>query len=338
MTATTQRPAPGGFVDHPPARVYWLPALVCLLCVAGGVTLVWSVRGQLPDPVATHWGVDGTANGFTALHQVIWTHAAVTLAINLPLLLLGAALKQARVMAPVVAGTSAFMACVLFGGTWRQRGLGTEQVGDEWLSMLAGAVLAVIVAALVWWAVRAPKVVVPASTTLPAGAPRLHQPTNGRFAWTGPLVHGKAIYWFFGLAALPVIAMAVAFAALGNIAGAVAMALTLLVVVVPFQMMFAQITIDSRGLRTAGPIRWLNVPLETIVSAEVGRTVSPMGDFGGYGLRGALFDGARGLVTAEAPTLLVQQAGRPPLYITVADPATAAATLNTLLLAQRRGR
>ena len=63
-----------------------------------------------------------------------------------------------------------------------------------------------------------------------------------------------------------------------------------------------------------------------------------MGDFGGYGLRGALFDGSRGLVTAEAPTLLVHQAGKPPMYLTVADPDMAAATLNTLLQRQRTGR
>lgn len=326
------------FVDHPPARVYWLPALVCLLCTAGGVVLVWSVRGQLPDPVVTHWGADGRADGFTPLSQVVSLHAILTLGLSLPMLALGAAVKQARVMAPVVAGTSAFVACVFFGGTWRQRGLTAEQVGDEWWSFAVGALAAIVVGGLVWVATRAPTVLVPASEVLPDGAPTITGPTNGRFAWTGRLVTGKAVYWFFGLASLPLIVMVVLFAALGNTGGAIAMAATLLVVVVPFQMMFARIVIDSRGVRTAGPIRWVNLPLETIVSAEVGRTVNPLGDFGGYGLRGALFDGARGLVTAEAPTLLVHQAGHPPMYITVADPQTAAATLNTLLAAQRRGR
>lgn len=326
------------FVDHPPARVYWLPALVCLLCAAGGAALVWSVRDQLPDPVATHWGADGRPDGFTPLDRVVWTHLAITLGLSLPMIGLGAALKQARSMAPVTAGMGAFLACVFFGGTWTQRGLTTEQVGDEWWSAAVGAVAALVVGALVWLATRASNVVVPASTALPAGAPTVTGPTNGRFAWTGRLVTGKAVYWFFGLASLPVIALVVLFVALGNVGGAIAMAATLLVVVVPFQMMFARITVDSRGVRTAGPIRWVNIPLETIISAEVGRTVSPMGDFGGYGLRGALFDGSRGLVTAEAPTLLVHQAGKPPMYLTVADPDMAAATLNTLLQRQRTGR
>ncbi|MGO4958336.1 DUF1648 domain-containing protein [Luteococcus sp. Sow4_B9] len=325
------------FVDHPPARVYWLPALVTLACAVGGAALVLSVREQLPDPVATHWGADGRPDGFTPLNQVVGQHLAITLGLTLPMLGLGAALKQARSMAPVTAGMAAFLACVFFGGTWMQRGLTTEQVGDEWWSAAVGAAAALVVGGLVWLGTRAPNVVVPASTVLPVGVPTVIGPSNGRFAWTGPLVRGKAVYWFFGLACLPLIAMVVLFAALGNVGGAIAMAATLLVVVVPFQMMFARITIDSRGLRTVGPIRWVNIPLETIVYAEVGRTVSPMGDFGGYGLRGALFDGGRGLVTAQAPTLLVHQAGKPPMYITVADPETAAATLNTLLQRQRTG-
>ncbi|MEL4357421.1 MULTISPECIES: DUF1648 domain-containing protein [unclassified Luteococcus] len=332
-TTTTQE-----FVDHPPARVYWLPALVCLLCTAGGVVLVWSVRGQLPDPVVAHWGADGRPDGFTPLSQVVSLHAILTPALSLPMLAVGAAMKQARVMAPVVAGTATFVATTFFGGIWMQRGRPTGQAGDEWSSVAAGVVAAIAVGGLVWLATRAPKVLVPASTVLPDGVPTVTGPTNGRFAWTGSLVRGRAVHWFFGLAALPVVAMGVLFAVLGNLPGALFMLLTLLVVLVPFQMMFARITVDSRGLRTAGPIRWVNIPLETIVSAEVGRTVNPLGDFGGYGLRGALFDGARGLVTAEAPTLLVHQAGKPPMYLTVADPETAAATLNTLLATQRRGR
>lgn len=335
---TTKTALSEKFVDHPPARVYWLPALVCALCALGGAALVWSVRGQLPDPIVTHWGADGKPDGFSSVRSVLVTGVVLTLALNLPLLALGWVLKQPRSLAPVVAGMSGFLVCTLFGGTWAQRGMTTEQVGNEWLSIAVGFGVALVLGLLTWLATRAPKVLVPASEVLPAGAPTITGPTNGRYAWTGPLVRGKAVYWFFGLAALPLVALGVVFGVLGNVPGAVFMLLTLLVVIVPFQMMFANITIDSRGIRTAGPIRWFSIPLETIVSAEVGRTVIPLGDFGGYGLRVALFDGARGLVTAEAPTLLVKQAGQPDMYITVADPATAAATLNTLLVAQRRGR
>ncbi|WP_420175521.1 DUF1648 domain-containing protein [Luteococcus sp. OSA5] len=325
------------FVDHPPARVYWLPALVTLLCAVAGAALVLSVRDELPDPVVTHWGADGRPDGFTSLDRVVWTHLAITVGLTLPMIALGAALKQARSMAPVTAGMAAFLTCVFFGGTWMQRGLTTEQVGDEWWSFVVGAAAAMVIGWLVWLVTRAPTVLVPASTRLPTYAPTMTTPSHGRLAWTGRLVRGKAIYWILLLLCLPVIVLGGYFGAQGNMAGAIIMALTLLTAAVPLQMVFTRIRIDSRGLRTTGPIRWVNIPLETIVHAEVGRTVSPMGDFGGYGLRGALFDGGRGLVTAQAPTLLVHQAGKPPMYITVADPQTAAVTLNTLLQRQRTG-
>ena len=73
----------------------------------------------------------------------------------------------------------------------------------------------------------------------------------------------------------------------------------------------------------------LRVPRERIVDATVTK-VSPLGDYGGWGLRGG-FDGSWGWVTAEGEALRIRRHGMRDLVFTVDAAAEAARTVNALI-------
>lgn len=106
---------------------------------------------------------------------------------------------------------------------------------------------------------------------------------------------------------------------------------------IPLGMNWSVVTVDRRGVQArAMGIHWVNVPLETITSAEVQAKVIPLGDFGGWGLRGG-FGGDRGLVTGEGKALRIHRAQQPDWVITVDDAERAAAVVNTLVARRSEG-
>ncbi len=105
------------------ARVIWIPLVVVLAASLAGFGLVWSVRGELPDPVARHWGADGRPDGFGSLNsQLVF---GLLFCLGMPLLMfgLGAGMRQLRAMGPVTAGLAVFLSALFFGGLYAQRGL-----------------------------------------------------------------------------------------------------------------------------------------------------------------------------------------------------------------------
>lgn len=314
-----------------PTRAWLVPTLASIACVAAAALLQWSWRDELPARIATHSGADGTVDTWTSLGGNITFTVAFPLVMGAFLLGVGALVRQPRQMGAVVAGLSAFVATLSTVMVARQRGhaaVARAADGPEALIAL-GAGLAV--GLMVWLVVRRRGPEPVADGALPAGAPTIASAPGARLAWTHPLRRSRG-----SLAGLLVLCsvvplMAVVFLVAGN----PWMALFLLVVstgvLVPVGMMWAVVTIDQRGVQArALGIRWVNVPLETITSAEVARQVHPLGDFGGWGLRGGL-DGTRGLVTAEGEGLRIHRAAQPDWVLTVDDAARAAAVVNTLL-------
>lgn len=162
-----------------------------------------------------------------------------------------------------------------------------------------GALSGIGLATALWLVLRRPRAVAAAATTIPAGAPRLTTAPGTRVAWTGRTARGKTLGWFAALGVVP--SCPGRLVSRGRLlGGGIAMIVVTAVLAVLMTCMWARVTIDQRGVRAvgAGAIRWVHVPLETIEMASVTPLVHPVGEFGGYGVRGG-FDGSFGLITAE---------------------------------------
>jgi len=131
-----------------PARVTLVPVAVILACAVGGAGTLWSVRDQLPARIVRHWGADGRPDGYATLNEMLATGVAFTLLMPLAMLGLGLAMRQARVLGPVAGGLAAFLAIVLFGGAFTQRGIadgsGIAVSPPLWLGYGAGLAVGVL--------------------------------------------------------------------------------------------------------------------------------------------------------------------------------------------------
>lgn len=324
--------------DAAPPFATWLPLVLVAVISLGSVLAIWAVRDDLPTQIARHWGADGRPDGFSSLGSVLTMTGLLSAIIPVVLIVLGRALKQARILGAFGVGMAGFLATTMVVGTWAQRGLTDASEAKDtvslWIGLLAGAVLAGLTALVLR---RSRVAVPPASGPLPDGAATLDVPASTRIAWTGRPRVDRTIWVFLGVAATPLVVMIVVFAALGNWSLAGFVALAFLAVAVLVSSVFARVSVDARGVRAVGlgVIPWVNLPLDAIQGATVVDGVSPLGDYGGYGLRTA-FDGeSEGLVTSEGSAMRITRAGRRPYLMTIADAAGAAATLNTLLMRQR---
>lgn len=328
-TPTTTRP-------RTPAHVYWIPVVLIVACAAIGLGVLLSVWGELPDPIAHHWGADGKPDQWSPLMgQVIF---AVCFSLLMPLGMhgLGAALKQPRLMGPIAVGMAVFLSVLMFGGLYAQRGLADARDASDingllWWGMLGALAVGVILGLALRDRNRHVASRGPAAT-----APHLEVAPGTSIAWTGHTRVSKAALWFtLLLAFVPLGGMAVVFFALRN-PGLGAFMLVLLVAIIALcSSLYCHVTIDARSLRAVGLglIPWVTIPLEQVEEARLITIDSPLGDFGGYGYRGAT-DGSGGwaLVTAPGEAVVIERSGKGPLAITLDGSAEAAAVLNTLAL------
>jgi len=92
-----------------------------------------------------------------------------------------------------------------------------------------------------------------------------------------------------------------------------------------------RVSADARGLRvvaTTGLLRF-RIPLEDVARAGV-VDITPMRDFGGWGIR--IASGRLGIITRKGEALQVERhSKRSAVVVTVDDPATGAAVLNGLI-------
>lgn len=332
-TDATERP-------RVPARTWLLPLLAILASAAIGAALVLQVWGELPDPIAHHWGADGKANEFGPLRKEFGFAVAFTTLFPLGLLGLGAAIRQPRAFGPFAAGMGAFVSSVMFGMLRSQRGVsdvaGMPNAGGPlWI----GTGAALVVGLLVWFLTRDTARHVAAH--LPSvAAPHVDVAPGIRLAWTGLTRSGAGTWVGLALGTLPLVGMAVVFFALGNpnLGGfMLVMAVGLLPLL---SMMWCRVTIDARGVRALGMglIPWVRIPLEQVEEARTTTVDSPLGDFGGWGYRGkADGSGAWGVVTGAGEAVVIERAGKGPMYLTIDGAAEAAAVLNTLAT-RREGR
>ena len=290
--------------------------LASLLASAIGAALVWSSRDRLPDPIATHWGVDGVADGFGTLPGCCgWASSC-----HWPSPCSWA--SSARVCGnaprwrPVGSGTAVFIAAVIFGSTYAQR----DTAGSVPLhnGVFVVATVAALAVGTVGALIHRTRPVHRPDPALPADAP----------SWEGGLRQSKAgIYVGVGAIVLTFAVAMWLFLATGI--WFVLLIALILSLVIPLQ--FARATIDARGLRIRVFDRFTihRIPLGQMVAAQTA-TVSALGDYGGYGMRGG-FDGSWGWVTSNGEAVRITRHDQKDFVVTVDDAEGAARTLNTLL-------
>lgn len=303
-----------------------------VLLIAAGIT--WSWRAQLPDPVASHWGADGQPDGFSSLGGIL----AVLLGLGGGLVLLfGAAtwvLGQTsvtrRIGAAATAWVSLFMAVVVVGSLFVQRGLSDAREAGSVNTVLLVGLLVPIVPAVIAAIVVPGDLRQPTTDPVPADAPRVKLVDGERAVW----IRRASTPVGFYLAA-PVILVGVAlfvWARAWPMLVVDALVIAVLVILTTFV-----VRVDRAGLTVRSAVGWprYRVPLDEVVRAGVTQ-VSPVKDFGGWGWRVGR-DGRVGVVLRKGEALLVERTGGRSIVVTVDEPAKGAGLLNTLADRARTG-
>lgn len=310
-------------------------ALVVIIAGVGGSLLLWAMRDQLPELVAVHWGADGRADGFQRVADSYLTNAVVVMPISLLLVALGGVAKQGRLLGPIAAGTAVFMSVLMNGSAIAQRGLTAEQVQQTQVGivMLYAFLLAVAIGVglgLIFRRRRKPGEG-PAPVRVGDGEPRLLVDDSVTVAWTGRTNVPRAVWILLGGSALACLIPAAMSALAGSWSTVIMMVVIAVLVLAIGASMAADVAIDARWVRVRGlsVIPWVTVPLDDIAGATVTK-VSPLGDFGGWGLRVGR-NGEKGFVTASGPAVRIEQGSAPAVVITLSDAEAAAATINTLV-------
>ncbi|WP_116949810.1 DUF1648 domain-containing protein [Jiangella endophytica] len=304
---------------------------------AVGAALVLSWRDQLPARVASHWGVDGAADGFSSVSTVAWLVGGFAVAfavIGLALVLtVRADATITRVVAATTAGTTGFVTALVVLLTERQRGL-----ADAAAVELPGATIPLALAAGVAAAVLA-ALLVPRRTSgarplgpLPPGAseaPHLDVGAAERVVWTRSAATGgvPAVVLVAGIGVTAIVGV------LGRQWWVLGLGLGLAVLAVA--MFSITVTVDERGLTVRGRFGRprMHTSLDRIARAST-VTVRPARDFGGFGYRVSAIGplkGTRGYVLRGGEALLVERTDGARTLVTVDDAGTAAALLNALL-------
>ncbi|NED95401.1 DUF1648 domain-containing protein [Phytoactinopolyspora alkaliphila] len=316
---------------RPIVRIVLAAAALPMLIALAGALLVWSWRDELPSPMATHWGIDGEADGFTS----VATTMVLILAFGAGFAVLGLVLSLldrtdtmlARVGAGTAAGTTGFVTGLMVLVAADQRGLADAAGATADWSVVAGglglgAAAAVIAVILIpRWTAEGPNI--------PHDAPRVPVADGETVVWTRSVATGSHV-----VALLVVIVGVTAIITLVSGQWLVLIS-TLLVIGLLAMMLSIRVTVDQRGLTITGVLGWpkFHTSLDEISHASTTH-VKPIRHFGGYGFRVAVFGpykGASGFVMRGGNAILLERTSGRRTVVVVDDAVTAAGLLNTLV-------
>lgn len=304
-------------------------ALVGSVAVLTAVLVV--LVPDLPDPVATHFGGDGTADGFSPL-ATLWP---TVLGIPTVVAMIVAAVTWTRGRRPpeglrwatgmpvgVVWGVGGVIVATLLS----QRGLADATTATiEPVMIVAALALAAVVTVAVARLVDlqdAPST----SAEAPAGALRADLPAGTTALWRGQTPTGQAAL-LVALGLLVVVATVI-----GMLAGWWVGALVLAAVVPLAASSRFRVTLGPGGLKVAGPLGgWpgLSVPLDTVTGAST-TTIRPL-EFGGWGIRMQPGGATTAVVTRAGPALRLDRTDGSAVVVSLDEADEAAAVVNSLL-------
>ena len=304
-----------------------------LAVLAGAAVTAYSWRGDLPDRVATHWGIDGTADRFgslnAALGGLLGVGAVLVLVFGAVTAFLGHSATTRRMGAATTIWAALFTSVLLLGTLHVQRGLAVAHSDVD----VSGVILLAIVASLL------PAVAVgllvpgdprqPAVGPVSAEAPRERLSPQEQAAWIGRTEAGPGI-----AVGIVVVAVTIGLVLFTRMWGMLVVPALLLV---SMAAMFSFVVrVDRTGLAVHSALGWprTRVPLDEVVRADVIQ-VRPLREFGGWGWRVGR-GGRVGIVLRAGAALLVERTGGRSLVVTVPDARTAAGLLNALADRERQ--
>ncbi|MFD5215584.1 DUF1648 domain-containing protein [Microbacterium sp. NPDC058345] len=327
----------------------WVGLIVPLAIIVGATAVIAAWLPELPDPVATHWGVHGVdgfgprwiaialplgvGGGLVALLAVM-----SLLAHRLPQSSAKAALpawgSTARFLGGVNLGLALFLSFVSLVTSAVQRGLtDAGQAPDISGWVLLGLVLLAGGTAVGW-------LLQPQAPQHPAGsggvADVIALSATQRAAWFGTAAMARAGVVTLG-ALLSVLPAATVFAlAGGDPNGWILAAVAVVLIGLVCTMLVFRVRVNADGLRVRSVSGWpsIRIPLDRIRTVEVVDIV-PMAEFGGWGWRIAV-DGRRGVVLRAGEALQVTQRDDRIFVVTVDGARDAAAVLETLRIRETR--
>lgn len=288
---------------------------VVVLAMGAIFGVSWS---ELPDPIAIHWGLDGSPDGsaprLLALGFLVLVYVAMAVAVH-------GAVRRARHEAPSFTAGLFGIGGLLIAVTWltvnANKGVDNwTEAGDVTLLHILVAVVVAGVLGMVGWLVAGGRqvTVIPEADAVPALD--LIDPQHA--VWSGRgvgrlttaigvamLLLGLFVWGWTGVVLIAIAAVALMFASV-------------------------QVTVSQRGVVVSlgwwGYPNW-RVPLGTIGRAEV-EQVNPMA-YGGWGYR--LRPGVRAVVVRGGDALKLVRSQRYDLVYTVDDAETGAGLLNAIV-------
>ncbi|MFI5898434.1 hypothetical protein ACIA5D_51045 [Actinoplanes sp. NPDC051513] len=322
----------GRIVDHATARraalvaAIWVP----LAIVVASEAMIIGVGATGSPQLIVHWGAGPDRSG------PWWTYAVLVAAIGFPVI---AFIGLFIVRATRMVGMNPWMPAIAMGITvFHALGMGVGSVVlnasrlAPALPLGGGVVLAIAAAFSTWWLLPREA---PANTGVEA-ADRLPIRPGEVAGWTGKV---DLPAWFVsliaGVAAALIVFSVLLLLTIGGKVWPIFLSPALLLVVLLVTAQFV-VTAGPRGFIVRSALGWprFRIPAGSLAKAGVVQ-IDPMADFGGWGIRWAIGPnrkGRWGIVTHRGPGLEVVRSDGRSIVVTVDDPGTAAAVLETYIM------
>jgi len=320
--------------DYTPAerlRIVVIGAVVPSVIAAVGIAVMLSWSADLPDPVAIHWNGSGEPDGFGSLPGLALMIGGIAAGFG-AIVTLATLFQSAGAYTRTVLGTSVWLSTLItvsvVGSVYMQLGLSdARDVGDGagiGLWLLAGAVGGLVLA--VPAALLAPRA--PFFAHDEAATPALGLATRERAIWSRSTAPQSWLFAaLFGGILLLLGVVTVALAANGEPYWSTLL-IAVLLVLAAVGTSFWRVRVSSAGftVRSLLGLPRFTVPIGQIESARVTQ-VSPLGDFGGWGVRWGS-KGRIGVVVRSGEALEVSRTRGRTIVVTVDDAESAAALIN----------
>lgn len=293
-------------------------ALIAVLAPVAVLVVAAAVRGELPNPTASHWDFHGRPNGTASPTALFAVTIAVSGVIAMAVCLLTwLARRPTYLLGPILVGLGWLVALTYTSSVVPARGAAYAaqvHLGWYWILLVLGGALVLGHAA---WLLT-PE---PPDRGTQVGPTPIRLAVGEHVEWIGS-AHSAAFR------VLSVAALAAA-GALALVRWPFAIGCGVLAVLLA-GMSLLTVRIDDRGLHTLWSVAgWprSTIRLDTIVSVRA-QTIEPM-QWGGWGYR----VGRHGVaaVLRRGPGLVIERRGHMPYAVTVDDADEGAALLNALL-------
>ncbi len=320
--------------DRAIGRFVLVALVLPFVLTAAAVIVQLVLLPQMPDPIATHWGPGGAPNGFGPA----WTTPVLTAALGLVLPALIAAtmlpgLRRGhrgaafRLLGALALGLSVLAAVLLTWTYAAQAGLDDARDAPAALPAFVVGFAAAVLAGLAGWFLQ-PAQVRTAVGDLPS-APVALRPGE-RAVWLQTTSSSRPAVIAITAAVLLVVGLTIGLAFTAEpLAAWIAGIVSVLLIAAAASTLNFSIRVDAGGLTVTSVlgIPRFHVPLADVEAVRA-TTVTPMADFGGWGVR--YVPGRFGVVLRTGEAIEVARRNGRLFVVTAPDAATGAALLEAL--------